>query len=413
MPRLTRNDCLRRDANDPLREVRRLFALSDEKIYLDGNSLGPAPKATAARMTDVVEREWGVGLISSWLDADWVSAPRRIGDKIARLIGAEPGEVVAADSTSVNIFKALGAACSLRPGRTVILTEADNFPTDVYMIEGFAHATGGARKLKAQAPDAILSSLDDDVAVLLLTQVHYKTGKIWDMARVTQAAHDAGALVIWDLSHSTGSIDVALNEAGADFAVGCGYKFLNGGPGAPGYIFVASRHQARAAPVLSGWFGHAAPFAFEPGYEPAADISRFLCGTPPVLGLAALETGVDVFRDIDMQAVREKSQALGDVFITLMEQYCSEYGFALASPSNADERGGHVSYAHPQGYEIMQALRARGVIGDFRAPDILRFGMTPLYTRFTDIHDAVGKIAGIMKTEDWRKPEYAVRVAVT
>ena len=400
------------DARDPLREFRDLFQLREGLIYLDGNSLGAAPRAAAARVAEVVAEQWGEGLITSWLGADWSTAPQRIGDKIASILGAGPGEIIAADSTSVNIFKALTAALSLRPARSVIVSEATNFPTDVYMMQGIEAFSGGRVRAVTVAPDAVLDRLDDDVAVLLLTQVHYKSGLVRDMVEVTRQAHAKGVLVVWDLSHSAGAIPVDLNGAKADFAVGCGYKFLNGGPGAPAFIFVAERHQA-AMPVLSGWFGHASPFAFEEDYRPAAGITRFLCGTPQVLGLAALECGIDLMRRVDMAELRRKSLALGDLFIEWMEQRCGAFGFELVSPRDPALRGSQIAYAHPHAYEIVQALKERDVIGDFRTPDILRFGLTPLYLRYADIAEAVERLREICLSRAWDKPEYRTRAAVT
>ena len=400
------------DARDPLREFRDLFQLREGLIYLDGNSLGAAPRAAAARVAEVVSQQWGEGLITSWLGADWSTAPQRIGDKIASILGARPGEIVAADSTSLNIFKALTAALSLRPDRTVILSEATNFPTDVYMRQGIEAFSGGRLKAVTVAPDAVLDRLDEDVAVLLLTQVHYKSGLVRDMAEVTRQAHAKGVLVVWDLSHSAGAIPVDLNGAKADFAVGCGYKFLNGGPGAPAFIFVAERHQM-ATPVLSGWFGHASPFAFEDDYRPAAGITRFQCGTPQVLGLAALECGIDLMGCVDMAELRAKSLALGELFIERMELRCGAFGFELVSPRDPALRGSQISYAHPRGYEIVQALKERDVIGDFRAPNILRFGLTPLYLRYVDIVEAVERLHEICLTRAWDKLEYRTRAAVT
>lgn len=400
------------DANDPLRAFRDEFALRDGLLYLDGNSLGALPRATAARMAATVTREWGDGLITSWLGAEWVTAPRRVGDKIASLIGARPGEVVVADSTSVNIFKALTAAVSLQGDRSVILSERTNFPTDVYMMQGIETFSGGRVRSVTVDPEAIVDRLDENVAALLLTQVHYKSGLVRDMAEVTRRAHEKGVLVIWDLSHSAGAIEVDLNGANADFAVGCGYKFLNGGPGAPAFIFVAERHQ-HAQPVLSGWFGHARPFAFEEDYAPAAGIERFLCGTPSVLGLTALECGIDLFLRADMREVRRKSLRLGQLFIERMESRCGEFGFELISPREPERRGSQVAYAHAQGYEIMQALKARDVIGDFRAPDVLRFGLTPLYLRYADVVDAVERLRDVCVTRAWDRPEYRERSAVT
>lgn len=400
------------DAEDPLASFRDLFQLRDGLNYLDGNSLGVMPKATAARMAQAISGEWAEGLITSWLGADWVNAPRRIGDKIGSFLGANAGEVIAADSTSVNIFKALAAAISLNPGRRVLLTETTNFPTDHYIMQGLAGFAGGL-EVRAVAPESLVSAIGVDVAVVLLTQVHYKSGLIRDMAEVTAKAHEQGALIVWDLSHSAGAIPVDLNGAKADFAVGCGYKYLNGGPGAPAFLFAAQRHQARALPVLSGWFGHAAPFTFEEDYRPSLGIERFLCGTPPVLGLTALECGVDVMVDADMALIRKKSVALGELFIALMDELCGDLGFTLISPRDSALRGSQVSYEHPHGYEIVQTLKERDVIGDFRAPDVLRFGLTPLYLRYADVFHAVDAIRQIVTSGEWDKAQYRQRAAVT
>lgn len=400
------------DAEDPLASFRDLFQLRDGLNYLDGNSLGVMPKATAARMAQAISGEWAEGLITSWLGADWVNAPRRIGDKIGSFLGANAGEVIAADSTSVNIFKALAAAISLNPGRRVLLTETTNFPTDHYIMQGLAGFAGGL-EVRAVAPESLVSAIGADVAVVLLTQVHYKSGLIRDMAEVTAKAHEQGALIVWDLSHSAGAIPVDLNGAKADFAVGCGYKYLNGGPGAPAFLFAAQRHQARALPVLSGWFGHAAPFTFEEDYRPSLGIERFLCGTPPVLGLTALECGVDVMVDADMALIRKKSVALGELFIALMDELCGDLGFTLISPRDSALRGSQVSYEHPHGYEIVQTLKERDVIGDFRAPDVLRFGLTPLYLRYADVFHAVEAIRQIVTSGEWDKAQYRQRAAIT
>lgn len=400
------------DAADPLRHFRSEFALREGLVYLDGNSLGALPHATRTRIADTVATEWGEGLITSWLGADWVNAPRRIGDKISRLIGARPGEVIACDSTSINIFKALTAAISLQPGRSIILSETGNFPTDLYMMQGVAAFSGGRIQPVTASPQDVLDRLDTNVAALLLTQVHYKTGLVRDMAAVTARAHRHGVPVIWDLSHSAGAIPVDLTAADADFAIGCGYKFLNGGPGAPAFLHVAGRHQ-KAMPALSGWFGHNRPFDFDDDYVPADGIERFLCGTPQVLGLAALETGVDLIARADIQALRLKSQKLADLFIGAMAERCADLGFALVSPRDPDLRGSHVSYAHHQGYAMMQALKARDVIGDFRAPDVMRFGLTPLYLRYVDVVTAVETLADIARSGAWDAPEYRVRAAVT
>ena len=401
------------DADDPLAPFRARFGLPEGTIYLDGNSLGALPLATPGRLAEVVHKEWGRGLITSWNAAGWVAAPQRIGDKIARLVGADEGEVIACDSTSVNLFKLLTAALSLRPERTTILSESGNFPTDVYMMQGIETLTRGAVRARLVGPDEIEAVLDDRVAVLLLTQVHYKTGRMRDIAALTARAHACGALTIWDLSHSAGAVPVDLAAAQADFAVGCGYKYLNGGPGAPAWLYVARRHQDRVSPVLSGWFGHARPFDFTDDYQPAVGIARFLCGTPPVLGLAALECGVDLMLEADMAQIRAKSVALGELFVADMAPLCERFGFTLASPADPAARGSQIAYAHPEAYAIVQALIARGVIGDFRAPDILRFGLTPLYLRFADVERAVAILGEIMEARAWDRPEYRVRAAVT
>jgi kynureninase len=370
------------------------------------------PRRRPARLADAVSKQWAEGLITSWLGAEWSTAPQRIGDKIAAIIGAAPGEVIAADSTSINIFKTLTAALSLRPDRRVILSESTNFPTDVYMMQGIEAFSGGRVQSLAVDPEALVDRLDEDVAVLLLTQVHYKSGLVRDMAEVTRRAHEKGVLVVWDLSHSAGAIPVDLNGTNADFAVGCGYKYLNGGPGAPAFLFAAKRHQS-ARPVLSGWFGHASPFTFEEEYRPADGIARFLCGTPPVLGLVALEVGVDLLCRADMAELRKKSLQLSQLFIERMEERCGEFGFTLACPRDPALRGSQVSYAHPNSYEIVQALKVRDVIGDFREPDILRFGLTPLYLRYADVVEAVERIRDVCATRAWDKPEYRERAAVT
>jgi kynureninase len=405
---VTLADARARDAADPLARFRARFALPDGIIYLDGNSLGARPKATAARLANVAEQEWGDGLIRSWNDAGWIDAPAHVGDKIARLIGAGPGEVVAADSTSVNTFKLLAAALAARPGRHVILSEPGNFPTDIYMADGIRLVRPDV-ELRLAPVDALADALDDSVAVLLLTHVHYKTAAMHDMAALTARAQAAGALALWDLSHSAGAVAVDLTAANADLAVGCGYKYLNGGPGAPAYIYVAERHQAALHSPLTGWMGHAAPFDFVDDYDPADGIGRFLCGTPPILGLVALEAGVDLMLEADPAALFAKGQALCSNFI---EQVGARCPLPLAGPA-AGPRGSHVSLRHPHGYEVMQALIDRGVIGDFRAPDILRFGFTPLYTSFEDVWRAVDMLADVLASECWRDDKYAVRARVT
>ena len=388
------------DAADPLRSFRDQFVLPHGVIYLDGNSLGPLPRGTQDRLQAVVEGQWGVGLIRSWNDADWIGAPQRVGAKIARLIGAGADEVVVTDSTSVNLYKLLAAALAARPGRRVILTQAGDFPTDAYVAQG----------LSVLAPDVqvrsvhgdICAAMDEGVAAVLLSHVHYKTSARHDMAAMTQAAHAVGALVIWDLSHSAGAVDVDLAGSDADLAVGCGYKFLNGGPGAPAFLFVARRLQAELHSPLWGWMGHAAPFAFEGDYRPATGIGRFLCGTPPILSLAALEVGVDLALAADKALVANKSARLWELFAGQMQAVCSEMSFELISPAEAHCRGSHIAFAHSCAYPITQALIARGVIGDYRDPNILRFGLTPLYLGYQDVFQAVEILKEVMQTQAWR-----------
>jgi len=399
-----------RDAADPLAFARARFRLPEGVIYLDGNSLGALPKATPARMAEAVEGEWGGDLITSWNKAGWMELPHRIGAQIAALIGASPEEVVAGDSTSVALFKLAAAAVRLRPRRSVILSERGNFPTDLYVLEGVADITG--RRLQTVDADAIETALNDDVALLVLTHVDYRTGRILDMKRLTDRAHAAGALVLWDLSHSAGALELDLSAAGADFAVGCGYKYFNGGPGAPGYMMAARRHQEQIRQPVTGWIGHAAPFAFEDRYAPASGMGRFLTGTPAVLGLVALEAGLRTFDGVDMAMVRQKSKALGQLFIDLVEARLPE-AFTLASPRDAAARGSQVSLRHPDAYAIVQALIEAGVVGDFRAPDIARFGLTPLYLGFADIGQAVDRLVRIMESGIWREARFAVRQAVT
>ena len=400
------------DRNDPLAAFRKRFQLREGLIYLDGNSLGCLPKATRTRMLDTLEREWGEGLITSWLDAEWSTAPARIGDKIAKLIGAQEGEVIATDSTSVNIFKALTAALSLRSDRTTILTETGNFPTDLYMMQGIEAFTGGRIQVRSVEPDAVLDAVDETTAAVLLTQVHYKSALKRDLAKTTQAIQAKGALAIWDLSHSTGAVELDMTGANVDFAIGCGYKFLNGGPGAPAFLYAAKCNQ-HAAPVLSGWFGHAKPFDFEEDYRPTDGIERFLCGTPYVLGLAALEEGVDLMLQANMVDIQRKSASLGDLLIEAMQPLCDEFGFELVSPQDAARRGSHVGFAHPEAYAMVQALREHDVIADFRTPDVVRFGLTPLYLRYGDIVEAVARLKPVCTERTWDKPEYQERAAVT
>ncbi|MEL0132453.1 MAG: kynureninase [Rhodobiaceae bacterium] len=403
------------DAGDPLAGLRDSFTLPADVIYLDGNSLGALPRAVPDRIAATVTGDWGDGLIRSWNEADWINAPRRIGAKIAPLIGAAPDNVIAADSTTVNLFKVLSAALALRPRRQKIITETRNFPTDNYIAEGVIRQTGGAHRLvHADGVTAIADLLDDDVAVLMLTHVNYRDGSVHDMAGLTRAAHDAGALVIWDLAHSAGVMPLDLAGCDVDFAVGCGYKFLNGGPGAPAFLYVAPRHLGGDGQPLSGWFGHADPFGFAPHYRPAGDITQYLCGTPPVISMVALEAALDLWDGIDMRQIHAKARQLTGYFIDLVEARCGGHDLALISPRDAMRRGAQVAFTHPTGgHAIIAALIAEGVIGDFRAPDVLRFGFAPLYTRFVDVWHAVDRLADILDQRRWDKPEFHLRRKVT
>jgi kynureninase len=437
----TRDACAALDRADPLAHLRDEFVVPAGIVYLDGNSLGALPRRTAARIAEVAEHEWGEGLIRSWNSAGWIDLARRIGDKIAPLVGARSGEVSVADSTSLNLFKALSAASALQradaPARKTILSERGNFPTDLYIAESIAAANGMTLRLADGA--RIADALDADSAVLMLTHVNYRSGRMHRMVETTRAAHAAGALVVWDLAHSAGAVPFDLHAANADFAVGCGYKYLNGGPGAPAFVWAHPRHTARMdreqlRQPLSGWLGHAAPFEFAPTYRPAGGIARFVCGTPPVLAMAALECGVDVFAAAEplggIAALRAKSIALTDLFIAQVEARCTGLGLTLVTPRDASERGSQASFAHPDGYRVMQALIARGVIGDFRAGetgavdaggdpdpalegDLLRFGFTPLYTRYVDAWEAAAQLHDVLASGAYRDERFGRRAKVT
>jgi len=434
MSHLTRDACLTLDRDDPTAALRAQFALdkadADGLVYLDGNSLGPLPRTASARVRQVVDEEWGGGLIRSWNDAGWIALAPRIADKIARLVGAGAGEIVVADSTSVNVYKALSAAMTIAaadaPARRTILSERTNFPTDLYIADTIARERGC--RLQLVDADDLVGAIGVDTAIVLLTHVNYQTGRMLDMMAISRAAHESGALVIWDLAHSAGALPVRLHGDGtpasaADFAVGCGYKYLNGGPGAPAFIWAHPRHTRRMEGAewrqpLAGWFGHAAPFDFTADYRPAPGIARFACGTPPVISLAALECGVDTVLAAEavggLAALRDKSLALTDRFIELLEQRCADHGLSIATPRRRDQRGSQVSVAHATGaYPIVQALIARGVIGDFRAPDIMRFGFVPLYTRFMDVWEAVDRLRQILESGEWLEERFQIRRAVT
>ena len=422
----TQEDCLQRDVQDPLRDLRDQFNLPADTIYLDGNSLGVMPRSAPGRVAQVVTQEWGTDLIQSWNKHGWFQLPQKVGDKIARLIGAGPGEVVATDSTSVNLFKVLTAAMNMAaadaPQRKRIVSERSNFPTDLYIAEALCKQHG--MELVLVEPEEIADSLTADVAILMLTHVNYRTGAMHNMHAVTAAAHAQGILTVWDLAHSAGAVPVNLKAANADFSVGCGYKYLNGGPGAPAFVWVNPQHADRFWQPLAGWWGHATPFEFTPDYRPAPGITRYQCGTQPMISLAALECGVDTLLGAEpfggMAALRAKSLALTDLFIQLVEERCTGHGLGLATPREHVQRGSQVCLTRDEGaYAIVQALIARGVIGDYRAgdggrhKDILRFGFTPLYIGFVDVWNAVEHLKQVLESGEWQRPEFNRKHAVT
>ncbi|CAB3838050.1 MULTISPECIES: kynureninase [Achromobacter] len=414
----TREACVAADRQDPLAPLKARFDLPPGVLYMDGNSLGVMPRAAAARAAEVITQEWGTGLIRSWNTAGWFELPSRLGDKLAGLLGAKEGELVITDTTSLNIFKALAASLRIQqkrqPERRVILSERDNFPTDLYMIQGMIDLLQQGYEMRLIDDELPLErALDEDVAVVLLSHVNYRSGQMHDMAAVTRQAHERGALVIWDLAHAAGAVPVDLNGADADYAVGCTYKYLNGGPGSPAFIWVAPRHIPDFWQPLSGWWGHQRPFDMTVAYEPAGGIRRYLCGTQPIVSLAMVECGLDVAREADMAEVRKKSLALADLFIALVEERCAGHPLTLVTPRNHAERGSHVSLRHPNGYEVMQALIARGLIGDYREPEVLRFGLTPLYFGYADVWDAVEILKDVLDSKAWDKPEFKQRSAVT
>jgi kynureninase len=391
--------------------TRALFHIPDGVVYMDGNSLGPLPVAAQERVARMLREEWGEQLIRGWNGAGWYMQPRRVGDRIGRLIGAPEGTVVMGDTLSVKVYQALAAALHLNPGRRVILSDSGNFPSDLYMAQGLLELVDDGYELDIVEPEEVEAAIDGRVAVLMLTEVDYRTGRLHDMKALTAKAHEAGALAIWDLAHSAGALPVDVTEAQADFAVGCTYKYLNGGPGAPAFIYVAPRHADSARPALSGWMGHEAPFAFDLDYRPGLGIERMRCGTPPVIALTALEVALDAWEGVSMDDVRAASIGLSDLFIREVEGRCPE--LALASPRSGTRRGSQVSFRHPEGYAVMQALIARGVIGDFRAPDAIRFGFTPLYLDEAEVMRAVDILEDVMTNRLWDRPEYRRKAAVT
>ena len=407
---MTRDDARQLDDADPLAIARERFRVPDRLLYLDGNSLGALPAAAAERVTALIRDEWGEDLIAGWTKHGWIDAPARTAAKLAPIVGARADELLIADSTSVNLFKLLAAAVGARPGRRVILTRHGNFPTDLYVAEGLAEMLG--LELRRVAPDEIARTLDDSTAVVTLTHVDYRSSERHDMRAINQAAKAAGALTLWDLSHSAGAIELRLNEDGCDLAVGCGYKYLNGGPGAPAFLYVAQRLQDDIRSPLQGWMGHAEPFAFEESFRPVRGIARLLTGTPSILALAALDAGLDTFEGISMADVEAKAGALSQLFIDEVEKRCGAE-VRLASPRDPRQRGSHVSFAHPHGYAVTQALIERGVIGDFRAPGLIRFGFAPLYNRFEEVWRAAETIGEVLRTRVWDQPRFLERRKVT
>lgn len=388
-----------------------MFDLPEGVIYLDGNSLGPLPSAAPGAMEKVLRSEWGEMLITGWNKAGWMAQPARVGDRIARLIGAEPGHVVMGDTLSIKVYQALASALEMRPDRRVVLSDSGNFPSDLYMAQGLLKSLGNDYELRVVAPEDVADNITDEIAVLMITEVDYRTGRLHDMKALTEKAHAHGALTVWDLAHTAGATDVRLAECNADFAVGCTYKYLNGGPGSPAFIYVAPRHADAARPALSGWLGHEAPFAFDLDYRPGAGIERMRVGTPPVLALAALEQALDIWDMTTMAEIRAASQDLTTLFIEEVERRCPD--LALATPREPAQRGSQVSFRFEHGYAAMQALIARGVIGDFRAPDIMRFGFTPLYIDADDVRAAAGILEDVMTNRLWDDPAYQTRAAVT
>jgi len=388
-----------------------LFDLPEGMIYLDGNSLGPLPKGAAERATKTLTQEWGTQLIKAWNTADWMALPQKVGDRIASFIGAAPGSVATGDTLSIKVYQALAAALKMRPDRRVILSDTGNFPTDLYMAQGLISTIGKDYELRTVAPEDVAEAITEDVAVVMLTEVDYRSGRRHDMIELTARAHQAGAVMIWDLAHSAGALPVDLTACNAEFAVGCTYKYFNGGPGAPAFIYARPDILLEVEPALSGWLGHDAPFAMEPGYRPAMTTERLRVGTPPIVQLSILDSALDVWADVSMEEIRGASIALCETFITEVEARCPQ--LTLASPREAELRGSQVSFAFEDGYAVMQALIERGVIGDFRAPNILRFGFTPLYIDQDDVRRAAEILQEVMTGEIWKNPKYQVRSRVT
>lgn len=408
----SRSECVKLDAADPLRSIREQFVLDDKLIYLDGNSLGPVAKQVADRIQEVIQAEWGKGLIRSWNDAGWYDAPRRVGSKIAPLIGANDDEVVIADSISVNLFKLLVAAARLKPDRQVFVTDQDSFPTDLYLADSVSKLLPKLRVKRVAAGD-VCQSIDSSTIAVFLSHVDYRSGALLDLPGITRAAHANGALAIWDLAHSAGALPIELSKNQVDLAVGCGYKYLNGGPGAPAFVYARRSLHAALDQPLTGWFSHRQPFDFSSKFTPSNDIGRLLCGTPPMISLLALEASLEVFAGVSIDELRIKSQRLSQTMIALVKERCPEGSLELKSPQDADQRGSHVSFGHPDGYAIVQALIARQIVGDFRDPDWMRFGICPLYLRYQDIWDFVEGLDEILRTGEWEQDQFQRRKTVT
>ncbi len=406
-------EALRLDHQDPLAPCREFFELPPRLAYFDGNSLGPLSLASRLRLRQAAEEEWGKQLVSAWNTAGWIDLPARVGQRIARLVGAGPDEVLVADATSVNLFKLLAAALALRPGRRVLLCQAEQFPSDLYIAQGLAALVGAGAEVRLAPTRELAAALSPEVAVVCCSHVDFRSGELYDMAAIGAAAQAVGALTCWDLSHNAGALPVELNASGADFAVSCGYKFLNGGPGAPSFLYVRKSLQEAATNPLAGWLGHADPFAFAPDYTPAPGIARFACGTPPILSLAALDAALEVFDQADLALIRRKSLELGDFFRELLARRCPGCGFEIVTPEEPERRGSQLSLRHPDAYPLVKALIASGVVPDFRAPDLLRFGLTPLYQRFLDVFQAVETLRRILISGEWREPRFQVRAKVT
>jgi len=408
MNNLTREDFIKLDTLDPIKKAREEFSLPKDVIYFDGNSLGPLPKNTIKSLDSVIQREWGDGLVRSWNDENWINLPRNLGNQIAPLIGAKEGEVIVVDSTSVNLFKVLSSALMLNKNRKVIVSESGNFPSDLYILEGVNNMFGESyeRCLMDEGDEEIEKYIDSSTAVVVLSHINYKTGRITDIKKITTFAHEKGALVVWDISHSVGVLPMNLHDLGVDFAVGCTYKHLNGGPGAPGFLFVHSSLIEKVSQPLTGWLGHIKPFDFEVEYQPANDINKFICGTPPIIAYKAIESGLEIFKDLSIIEIREKSTKLSEMFIQLMKQECTEFGFTLFSPKNSEQRGSQISFLHENAYSIIQALISHGIIGDYREPNVMRFGISPLYMRFEDVWNAITCLREIMQTGEWQSEKF-------